>query len=211
MEEKKVASVIQPTLSVSAAHWVISLLIRPDSKNPEHTFLLVEGLDDIQQARIFRKYDFVMNQEPAKNVTAFSKQYPGAIQIREDRGCLLANYPKQEHQDYFKRYVFSKHTQGFSWILSKQLLEKLDTRIRAEQGDASAYHISGESASTPKLSSQSGHNCYTWARRQLIRLDPIFETKLPNSFMDLLAAYPSRHLNTRDDHDQSTPQTCLIL
>lgn len=214
---------------------VVSLLRKPESDNPEHAFLVVEGENSFGKI-IFMRYDLVIDEASDDNKYKINIR-PG----NEPEGKLTYEDVAAARVGLIQTVLQDRNTVGRIWSIAKTKALALHNNVLKCIEDPGTYNLfgidatipksgqfiraisptSGKVSSTaiaastgddniPKTLSEPGHNCFTWARWQLFQLDiPPINQRLPRSITDLIASVTSRHLRYLDS-DEPTSGNCVL-
>jgi len=197
-------------------NWVVSLVAKPRGRNPEHAFILVEGLTPEGNVCI-RRYDFVVGDNNEEDsVVTLVKRRAGCVVIKETLGAQ-AEYDEAKYQRYFWANILKDIEQaqgcsGASWIITAEQAEALDAAVRADHITPPDYQISGDAGFLAASSSQSGHNCYTWSRKKLLDLndkDISQDERLKLQLSDFIAERTTKHIHMPVEVDPSSP--CCVM
>ena len=184
-EEKKVPlAAVRSTacnnLLIDQDRWAVSIMRKPTGQNPEHAFLIVEGITPSGQG-ILRRYDLFTDQNKASQ---------GLVKIKEE---LVA--PK-DIEKLLKEFLKGESFYCQTWSITRGQAQHLHQDVLADQAKSIPYFILGNknvfAKSTPAPSTQ-GHNCFTWAREKLHKLND-GAIQLPPKCIDYIAAQTSRYL-----------------
>lgn len=200
---KQTTSIVDRSRSIYEDQWVVSLVAKPQGRNPEHSILLIEGI--VADKCIFRRYDYVVGEpvEPkagAANLVNLIKRKKGLVVIKE-KECDFSD-PLDERKQFFWAMIMKDQSmdegcEGLSWALTDAQAEALHQAAIESQNNPPDYQISGNHSFFASSSSQTGHNCYTWARKLLIDLnhpDIKNDARMKTSLGDLLAARTTSHI-----------------
>lgn len=174
-------------LAVTSKTWVVSIIRLPESNQPEHVFLLVEGISE-SGTLIVRKYHLVADNDKdrkgyAKILTKSSDEQACDVQ-------LIAEVSKKVKARFQ------------SWHISPIQAAMLDSDVLNDQRIADSspppmkYSVFGNQSALASSSSHEGHNCFTWAREKLLNLKDtsITDSSIDMKITDWLAAKPSLYL-----------------
>lgn len=185
-------SLVNPGLAIDEDNWCISIIRKQPrndgSGNPEHAFLILEGIHKDSNKVTLWRYDLVVDED--------RKGYAKVI-IN-----VKAGLEQSEGQIVFQNKLLSgDNYYAMTWSLAKEKGEKLDKAILADQAKEGTeeqirYSLVGnQSAMTSSNtgSSRRGHNCFTWARMKLIDLNDT-RIQIPTKWTDYIASRTSRHI-----------------
>ncbi len=214
-------SIIDASVMLDSDNWVVSLVRKPKGKNPEHAILIVEGIEETVDGPNFhlRRYDFVV---------AKISQSPSIFEtVGQHDGLIIS---KERHMPYesedervisfwaiiMKDLQQEQECRGISWNISPEQAAVLQDNINTDKANPPDYQISGKNALLPISSSMSGHNCYTWARKQLLALDNDTisqDYRLDVKFRDFFASRTSVHVSFSIDENSDDPTSgnCLTM
>lgn len=229
-------SVIDNKLNINDSQWALSLVVKPQGKNPEHAILLVEGVSKSAVYYTFRRYDFVIDVREqrlrtASNPTFFddaqeichtTQSHPGLVLIKtcNDRPFnQTQTHMENEHErkrffllDIMRDLLNKEGVKGISWLISPQEAENLHQSVLLDKECPPIYHIAGNNAFLPKTLTMSGHNCYTWARDQIFKLNiksAQEDERLKLTLSDLWGARTSLHINMLPIVENGGQSTCF--
>ncbi len=193
---------------------VLSLIAKAKGKNPEHAFIIVEGLVDHEKF-FYRRYDFVVKDV---NKSALKKG-PGLVILKEDIKTY-SDYDEDQRTRYFWTFIMKdseleEGCHGASWIISPAEAQMLHDAVLADEKNPPEYQIMGENSIIASSSFQSGHNCFSWARTKIknltnnqnIQHDDRLQPKLP----DFIAARTTLYLKPPSDTPEPVSPSCMIL
>lgn len=159
-------------LAVTSQTWVVSLVRIPKSNYPEHVFLLIEGINEKNKHTV-RRYDLVKHA-----------QRDGYAKI------LITPTPEEEkeaeeEEEEIKVSTVAKLTKNQqvryqSWQISPSQAAILHQDVLSDQKTADnfpgiKYSVFGSKSVLASSSSHEGHNCFTWAREKLQKLEESLE------------------------------------
>lgn len=173
-------SVIDSSKPISSDIWVVSIGCRPQSRQPNHAFILVEGREDNGQA-LFRRYDFC---EDDKNEGS-----AGKVELK----AWPDIDPNQAEQLLFDEIINDDDFASKAWGISKEKAERLHAQIMQTKENPPQYFSSGDRSILGKSLSIEGHNSFTWARKMVTQLDPkriVMESK----WSDYIGSQAVKHL-----------------
>jgi len=200
-------SKVDKSRAISEDHWVLSIVAKPGGRNPEHAILLVEGMDN--DNLIFRRYDFVMGEIPSHPgagaiaaITAKATSKKGLVVIKEED--YSTSKSESDQSNFFWGMVMSDKNmdqgcQGLSWSITKSHAQTLHDNVLEEQKNPPDYQLAGDHSAAASSSSQSGHNCYTWARILALSLnvdDIKHDDRLARTLQDLFASRTTEHIES---------------
>lgn len=97
--------------------------------------------------------------------------YKKGLIIIKNNPKNFADFPEAGKGEYFWSMIMKDHNfegcYGASWIITPEEADSLHAQVEKDQVNPPGYQISGESSLFAKSSSQSGHNCFTWARAKI--------------------------------------------
>lgn len=184
------ASAFDKKLLITQNNWVVTLLRRKNSKNPRHTFIVVEGINEAGLGILYR-YDLVVNgqREDLAKILTMSRHDIPLSQVRE----ALENLIKLSGDD---DELYCR-----SWPLSRQQAAKLDADIEKDKEKQIRYSVLGDYSFS---ASKEGHSCFSWAREKINNLqDP--SIVVPIMLTDYIVADPSLYLT------DGTSKSCLMM
>jgi hypothetical protein len=179
--------------SISPDGWVVSLLRKPEGRNPEHGFIMVEGMNSTGQI-VLRRYDFVIDE---------SKERQGQVVIKEEtveRKAATAVFQKV--------FLRNDSVHAMCWDITPAEAKQLHDSVLESRTHPPQYFISGDRA-VSGMSAYStrnpGHNCFTWAREQLRGVTD--RIQIPDKMGDFIAARTSVYVTGEKEPGTS----CKIL
>ena len=178
-------------IPITVNNWAVSIMRKPTSGNPEHAFLIVEGITNNHRGLI-RRYDLVIDDERPKFVEIIDKE----IRVK------LKDLKNTFYKDFLKQSVFFCKT----WSLSLNQAELLHKDIIADQSNDIMYFVSGDKSIMGSFSGIKGHSCFTWAREKLHNLNDK-RIQLPEKFSDKIGAKTSFYITDPNKKKDS----CIIL
>ena len=171
-------SLVDPKLQIQPRNWVVSIVRKREGRgvNPQHGFLILEGMADNGKYVIHRfdlfKYTYDPhdpnrnNKQKEEDQHAFIKTTK--LEIPEDKKLQEYNELIFQTPEEVRNGLYAK-----SWNISKDQAEELICNIEQDKTKAIYYNISGAENVTGNLSMASntgssikGHNCFTWAPRE---------------------------------------------
>ncbi len=177
--ETRVYSVVEPRWLVNYNNWIVSVMCKPRSNNPEHACLIIQGLDHLGKG-FFLRYDMV--DDRAKR---------GYAKIKEKSFNNIE--PGQLSEKFLKDVIKDAAFCAKSWRITDVQGQFLIEDINQDKEKSIKYLISGSESIVAKLSSTNAHNCFTWARKKLHNLRDE-RIQLPEIWTDLFVAKTSYHL-----------------
>jgi hypothetical protein len=156
----------------------------------EHAFILVHGVE--QGRHVMRRYDYgyVDDAKEEGSVSNLLNHRTGIIIVKEER------YDSEEDakQGFADNFIKQAEFYQKSWQFNGDEAARLHTLIEQKKLNPSEYQLSGDAATAPKLFSQGGDNCFSFARSCLLQIKPELESDLPKKHSDLLAQRTSNHI-----------------
>jgi|GEM_PF-2580360 len=189
-----VYSSAESKLPVTYEHWAISVMRKPYGKNPDHAFLVIEGINQFGRGLLLR-FDLVDNEEKPGYALIVDKTFQN-IDPKEMKTVFCKDLMKQE-KVYCKSWSIT-HTQALSLIQD----------IQQDKIKMIKYYVSGDKSIFVKSTSNDGHSCFTWAREKLHNLNDE-RIQLPEKWTDFIAAKTSFYIDAIDNQHQKNP--CLIM
>lgn len=172
-------SVLSNTHKVSVTKWVVGMLRKPNSKDPHHVILVVEGRNSFGQA-LLRRYDLYIDEQrkSEKNDENYAK-----IIIKPDVFCA-----HQDTKTSLDMLVNAEEYYVKSWPISADTARILHDNILETQKNPPIYNLSGDESSCNRKSEKidGAHSCYTWARYELKRIG----LDVPKNTLDNIIAVP---------------------
>jgi len=162
-------SIIDQSERVTGNMWVVSLVVSPKSKLPEHAFLVLEGIKD--DHFVLRRYDFYLD-DPSD---AGARRVKAKIVPLDKSECPYGS-SDEERQKYFWSALMrederDKPCHSLSWRIELKKADVLHTSILKQVHNPPEYQVSGDASLFAASSDQRAHNCYTWCRKELLSLD----------------------------------------
>jgi len=169
--------VFDDNIPIDEDNFAVGIIRKPNGKNSEHAFLVVEGRDSANNA-ILRRYDLLVDKN--------SPEGRSLIRIQPEIICSVEETKKR----FENEIVNNEEVYKRAWSLPKQQAELILEDIRKEQTTPPIYQVSGDKLLIAKSSSREGQSCFSWARQKLHNLknDSI---KLPEKYTDFVGAKTS--------------------
>lgn len=183
-------SIIKPRLPVNYANWTISILRDKASSNPDHTFLVIEGMNGFG-CQYFWRFDLANRYQGQAVEAGFAK-----IIIKEEKNISTDRAHSIVQNNILNPYGEEdrgiKTIAGFCWPIKRQQALKLINLIQSQEPELVPYHLFGEQS----FLSSGRHNCYTWARAQLLTLNSeVIKQQLPDNRRDYFLIVPRIELS----------------
>jgi hypothetical protein len=170
---------IDARLLVDKETWVVSMVRRQNSDNPFHTFLVLEGMTQFEQA-LLRRFDLYIDKTDDKMSVIVSK---GGVYAPEQAGESL--------KDLLRLHDNGDQLLYRSFELSKNKALGLIQVIEYDKEHPPRYAESGHEGVC--VSQEDAHSCFTWARAKLNNLkEPHIE--IAHSGWDKFVAFPPNYL-----------------
>lgn len=219
-------SLLDDELEVTQSTWIVSLLRKPEGKNPEHAFIVVEGSREPGRV-LLRRYDLFVGDNIGEYKVCMNE-----LDVAENlaRKTLMNDILKNED-------VCGKH-----WQLSCEKADELHQLVEASRAEPQrVYNILGDVATAPQTAPNSkeenldrissnpvsavmvhgiftapGHNCFTWARAMLraLKLNHI-TSSLPIKSEELVLSVTSRLLSEASSGcklpESKPPSSCRLM
>lgn len=208
-------SLVDQSKMVFPKQWVLSLVAKPQGRNPEHAIVIAEGFLEDGKKFVYRRYDFVMDGE----LDILIQKGKGLVLIKDDPKHF-ADYSEEERKRYFwvmimKDANFQEGCRGASWIIAPEEAEFLHEKVNASRSDPPAYQILGEHSLIAKSTSQSGHNCFTWAKEMIKSITSNQNIQHDTRLVTTLAAFvgdrTTRALNPPEEETATTSPGCSMM
>jgi len=230
-------SVLDPEnrLPIDPKNWVVAIVRKPKGRNPEHAFILVEGIDEADNVTL-RRYDLFMDE-------ANSEKFK--INMKEDKFSYTDNDVRKKLLDFIGREEVS----GKCWSIKVRDADKLEAIVKDSKNNPGKYNLLGDAATAPHTAEASratlpgaeattkatiksiesvseenshsaviaqyslekppGESCFTWARNVLVALNNEVITKeLPSKPLDMIISITSRHLGNSESVSE---KKCSIM
>ncbi|MEM7361681.1 MAG: hypothetical protein AAF335_01570 [Bacteroidota bacterium] len=181
-------------ISISHYIWAVSIMRKPNTYNPDHAFLMVEGITNDGYG-IIRRYDLVKKGE--SGFSKIIKKEQASIGIGEMKNMFSLFFLKQD-TFYCK-----------TWNIRKEQATSLDQDIVSDTHKEIRYCVSGDKSLLAASMNSSGHSCFTWAREKLHNLEDE-RIELPEKVTDFLGAKTSFYIGSNGDSTE-TSDNCIIL
>jgi len=176
-------STAEPKIPVTYDNWVVSILRKPTGKNPDHAFLVIEGINQLGKGLLI-KYELVDNNKKPGYCLIVSK-YLHDISPKEMKMAFCRDLMKQEE-------VLCK-----AWSISRQKALLLIDDAERDKTQDMKYFVSGKNSIFVKSMSTEGHSCFTWAREKLYNLDDDrIKRDIPEKFSEFIAAKTSFYIGS---------------
>lgn len=189
----KTRNIIGGTFDVTEKYWTVSLMRDNNSKNPMHTFLIIEG---IQQSRhVLKLADLVVDD--SKPVTAIAMSGKAAIRLKD----LNIKAVKARTEGYVQQ----------TWQITSDQGQQLLTDVANDIGKDITYNNFGNSKAYSGLfGMQATDNCLTWAEGKLKGIG----LEVNKQFIDIIVAIPTWHIPETNDltpGDDRSSGKCLMM
>lgn len=219
-------SLLGGELELSESLWFVSLLRKPAGKEPEHAFIMVEGMPERGRV-LLRRYDLF----PGNGSTR-------TYEIRMEEENVAESLARKTLIDKLLR---GEEVCGKSWQISSDKAVELHQLVTESKNHPDRIHnILGNVASAPKTSpnfkeetiekycapvsglnahgifAPPGHNSFTWSREMLRKLNlQNIKDDLPAKSEEIIASVTSRLLkdasSSSTSKSASTESSCFIL
>jgi hypothetical protein len=187
-------SVVDDSLPVTRDHWVVSIARKPDSGNPEHAMLTLEGVNANGQI-ILRRYDLFMDRD--------SKEEKALINIKQQ---VVA--PRAARYIFLNRFIKGEALYAHTWTITRAQANALHAEIERDQANPPQYQVSGDRSLIAKSYKKEGHSCFSWARAKLLNLnDNRIRGDLYPKMTDFIAAQTSRYIKGAEQ----SKGYCLVM
>ncbi len=173
-------STLDPNIPVDQLNFVVSILRKPNSENPEHAFLMVEAISSFDKL-VFRRYDLFIDKDSADRRALIYMKPEVVVDVKDAKTALLEDILRGEE-------VYS-----ISWSITKQQATALHNDILKDKANPPKYQVSGDASLVAKSSSVEGHSCFTWAREKLHNLEDE-RIRLPEKYTDFIGAKTSLYI-----------------
>ncbi len=172
--------------------WVVTLVRDVNAKDGMHTFLLIEGITNFGKACYVR-------MDLANRIGDKKVEPAGHAKIKFSY-AVAKNLTEQLLQDTLSSdKVLRRNPEGLkgqAWVVSRRQLVVLIEHIQQTYvmpDKTIPYSTVGDRSFFAK-----GHNCYTWAREMLLRLEhPGIKKKLPKQWKNYIINNPGFDLTER--------------
>ena len=200
-----VRSEVDATRIITDDYWAISLVRLPDRSDSEHAFLVLEGMKGNTSKIWFA--DFVRNDI---SDLALSGIRNGKVRMEKHRGsnAVVGTSSKLLFQCQ-RRMMDIRHGDQLlysTWLISKYTAKNLIQNIKTQQNNPPKYNVLGDTALARSKAAvkgkDTGHNCFTFARKMLRDLNDEY-MKLPkDSLGDWICAASSRYIVDKQVNNQ---------
>lgn len=188
-------SAIDQTIMVSQDIWAVSLIRRQKAKNPEHAYLLIEGLDSHNQGTIAR-YDLVISKNNNGQSEIIMHEFSD-IPLEEVNPFVLEDLIKMAGETDKLYYL--------TWNITQDEANRLKQDVEQDKANPPQYNQSGDKSLFSQSLGGSGHSCFTWARAKLLKLNnPDIDVKA--DWTDYVIAVPSHYLT-----GGAKKSSCLLM
>jgi hypothetical protein len=172
-------SVFDSNMPVSKEEFVVSILRKPHSSEPEQAFLMVEGIN-VYGKYIIRRYDFTRDAIDTSKAKIIVK--PEVIsEVNEAESMVVDNILRGEE-------VFS-----ISWSITKLQAQDLHNDILKDEQSPPIYREKVDLLIPSPSSSLEGESAFSWARKKLHNLQDE-RISLKEQYADFVNASASHHL-----------------
>ncbi len=172
--------------------WVVTLVRDVNAKDGMHTFLLIEGITT------FGKPCYV-RMDLANRIDGKKVEPEGFAKIKFSYGVAENLSEQSLHSTLTSNDVLRRNPEGLkgqAWVVSRRQLVALIEHIQKTYlipDKLIPYSTLGDSSFFTKH-----HNCYTWAREMLLRLNhPPITKRLPKKWSNYIVNNPGFDLNLR--------------
>ena len=174
-------SIIDDKLAVTYDHWVVAIVRQPDSNNPEHVSIIIEGADCNGQGLLIR-YHLVDHDDGSGRAMVLGNAR-SKYDIKKDARRMLEVLTR------------AREFCGHAWSMSRDKVNTLINSIEADTTKHIRYEFFGAGSLFVRSKSSEGHNCFSWAREKLLELkDERVEKMLTKRWTDYVGVRPSFHL-----------------
>ncbi|MEM7361680.1 MAG: hypothetical protein AAF335_01565 [Bacteroidota bacterium] len=170
-------------ITISNNIWAISIMRKPNTYNPDHAFLMVEGITNDGYG-IIRRYDLVKKGE-----SGFSK-----IIKKEKKNINISEMESIFCKEFLKRNTFCCKT----WSIRKRQAASLDQDVVLDINKDIRYCRLGNRSLVAASTNSTGHSCFTWAREKLHNLEDR-RIELPEKITDYFGAKTSFYIYKTDE------------
>ena len=151
--------------TIDTNHWLVSMVRKQNSKNPQHIFLIIQGQAENGRHQLYRAH-LVLNQASAASQLTSVTGEKAEI-VLEDWSDALVVQP-QKVKDYLSQCVHKQKR------ISAQQAQALLTAIQADQQKDIRYSTWVNKQEVQQMSIQMGasketQNCASWAEWVLTR------------------------------------------
>jgi len=172
-------SVFDDNIPVDQDNFAVAILRKPDGKNPEHAFIMVEGRDKDGSGFLWR-YDLFIDSGNKENRALINR--------------IEKKFQLDQAQSVFKKEILKdEEVYGLAWSITYEQAVELNEDILNDQKNPPIYQVSGDKSLIAKSSSNEGHSCFSWAREKLHNLKDE-RIKLPPKYSDFIASKTSFHI-----------------
>ena len=169
-------SVVDNNLLVDMNNWVLSVLYAPKEATFQHTYLLVEGLNQSYKA-ILRRYELL-------SIPKESSVAGACVRIKE------VSMSPEKSPTTFEKEIAKERCDFLSFCLTRKQAEKLHEDIIKDQNFPPRYQSLGDKSVVASLIFRKGHNSFTWIREKLNNLNLEY-LRIGSSIFDNLIALPN--------------------
>jgi hypothetical protein len=179
----KIHITIEEEFPVSYEDWIVSILRHPRSDNPDHALLVLVGLNAYGKGIVIKLH--LVND----------RNNPGRGLILID---LYTDILKKDIETFIKTTLLKQSTfECKSWSISLEQALSLYADAKADREKEIHYRVLGNKSIFVKSThSMLIHNCFTWAREKLHKLnDPTIQ--LPEKYIDFIGAKTSFYISKK--------------
>ncbi len=173
-------STVDPRIPITYYHWVVSIMRKPYGDNPEHAFLVLEGINKAGKG-VLKRYDLVENRTNPEYADILDRSLDDVDP--EQMGLVF-------RRDLMKQATFYHQ----SWSISYEKVQILIEDVDGDKRKRIEYCMSGSESLYAKSSYNNPHSCFTWAREKLHNLEEE-RIRLPEHWTDFLAAKTSFYIS----------------
>jgi hypothetical protein len=191
---------------INYEQWVVHLVRKPESRDPYHVFILLEGINAYGKA-FFLRYELV--------TTGVARGFA--------RICRKDNLAQTEHtseldesarERLLEAFIGQSQKVALSWVLERKQGLQLINTIEGDMGKDIAYSSRGGSALRLRFHAEAEvrHNCFTWAREKLQQLShERIRRDLANKPFDSVIANPAWYVVVEGAQSRHATSRCLVM
>jgi WD40 repeat protein len=168
--------------------WLVHLVRKPQSSDPSHVFILLEGVNAYGKA-FFLRYELV--------TSGVAKGFARIRRKDNFEGIHTSELDEKAREGLLEVFIGRSERVALSWTLTREQGLRLINTIEDDMSRNLPYSSRGGSASHLRFYAEADvcHNCFTWAREKLRALgDEVIDGDLEESVLDKLVAHPKWHV-----------------
>ncbi len=159
-------SIVDPEITLDYNNWTVSIMRMLNGKNPDHAFLIIEGLNQFGKGLLFR-YDLIDDREKPSYALIIGK-------------TLQNITPEEMKTVFYKHFLDQQKVYYKCWSLTRSRALNLINDIRQDQSKTIKYCIVDKESVSSKSTNEKSHSCYTWVKEKLHNLNTAEDNNMIN-------------------------------